>query len=168
MSTGKIALIILSLIYVVSPFDLIPESLFGPGGLPDDLVVLGFMVYMILTGRSPLPFLKFFKKQEASRGTGSTDRRTGPENGFSRSSADSYGGQTSSQKDPYQILELPPDATFETIKKTYREKAAQYHPDKVSHLGKEFQEIAHRKFVDIQWAYDELKLQHDQENLKKT
>lgn len=173
MSTGKIALIILSLIYVISPFDLIPESLFGPAGLPDDLVVFAFMVYMILTGRSPLPFMKFFKQQEASRGqetgpwktgrdashgTGSTGRRAGPENGFAE---DGYARQ--SGKDPYHILEIPPDATFEAIKKSYREKAAQYHPDKVSHLGKEFQEIAHRKFVDIQWAYDELKVRHAQD-----
>jgi len=31
---------------------------------------------------------------------------------------------------------------------------AKYHPDKVTHLGKEFQELAHRKLVAIQRAYE--------------
>ncbi|MFW6334535.1 MAG: J domain-containing protein, partial [Desulfosalsimonas sp.] len=37
-----------------------------------------------------------------------------------------------------------------------RKLAQQYHPDKVSHLGKEFQELAARKFVEIQEAYETL------------
>jgi DnaJ-class molecular chaperone len=47
-------------------------------------------------------------------------------------------------------------ASKEEIKAAYKKLVAQYHPDKVQHLGKEFQELAHKKFVAIQRAYDVL------------
>jgi DnaJ-class molecular chaperone len=31
---------------------------------------------------------------------------------------------------------------------------SRYHPDKVAHLGKEFQELAHKKLLAIQRAYE--------------
>ncbi|MDY6951090.1 MAG: DnaJ domain-containing protein [Thermodesulfobacteriota bacterium] len=40
------------------------------------------------------------------------------------------------------------------IKAAYKKLAAQYHPDKVQHLGREFQDLAHKKFVAIQQAFD--------------
>jgi DnaJ like chaperone protein len=46
---------------------------------------------------------------------------------------------------------------MEEIKAAYKKLASQYHPDKVQHLGKEFQQMAHEKFVSIQKAYDKLK-----------
>jgi DnaJ-domain-containing protein 1 len=33
----------------------------------------------------------------------------------------------------------------------------EYHPDKVSHLGEELQEVAHRKTLEIQRAYERLR-----------
>jgi len=59
-------------------------------------------------------------------------------------------------KDPYTVLELAPGASVELIKKTYRTKIAENHPDKVQHLSKEIQETARIRTYDIQWAYDEL------------
>ena len=56
----------------------------------------------------------------------------------------------------YKILEVSPDATNEEVKKAYRELAKKYHPDKVSHLGPEFQKLANEKFVEIQEAYNTL------------
>jgi DnaJ like chaperone protein len=32
----------------------------------------------------------------------------------------------------------------------------EYHPDKVAHLGEELQELAHRKVLEIQKAYQQL------------
>jgi DnaJ-class molecular chaperone len=34
--------------------------------------------------------------------------------------------------------------------------AGQYHPDKVSHLGEEFRQLAEKRFKEIQVAYQEL------------
>jgi preprotein translocase subunit Sec63 len=33
---------------------------------------------------------------------------------------------------------------------------SKYHPDKVTHLGEEFQRIAHEKVINIKKAYDAL------------
>jgi curved DNA-binding protein CbpA len=59
-------------------------------------------------------------------------------------------------KDYYAILGVTPTATLEEIEAAYRQKAKQYHPDKVSHLGPEFQELAERKMKEINEAYEAL------------
>ena len=41
----------------------------------------------------------------------------------------------------FKILEVSPDATDAEVKKAYRKMANKYHPDKVSHLGDEFQKL---------------------------
>jgi len=63
-------------------------------------------------------------------------------------------------KDPdtaYKILGLKDSASEEEIKKAYRKLAVKYHPDKVQHLGKEFQSGAKEKFQKIQDAYETIK-----------
>ncbi len=57
----------------------------------------------------------------------------------------------------YTILEVNPDAGDQEIKRAYRKMAAKFHPDKVSHLGEEFQDIAEEKFKAISEAYDKIK-----------
>ncbi|NLJ07126.1 MAG: DnaJ domain-containing protein [Sphingobacteriales bacterium] len=60
-------------------------------------------------------------------------------------------------KDPsaaYVVLGLEPTATVQEIKKAYRELAMKYHPDKVLHLGEEFQKAANEKFRKINEAYE--------------
>jgi DnaJ like chaperone protein len=57
----------------------------------------------------------------------------------------------------YKILETTPDANEEEVKKAYRKMAAKYHPDKVSHLGEEFQSAAKEKFQKVQSAYEQIK-----------
>lgn len=56
----------------------------------------------------------------------------------------------------YAILGLSPGASQNEVIAAYRELARQYHPDKVSHLGEEFVEMAHAKFTKIQGAYETL------------
>jgi DnaJ-class molecular chaperone len=58
---------------------------------------------------------------------------------------------------PYEILGVKPGAGPEEIQAAYRRAVQKYHPDKVSHLGEEFQELARKKFIEIQKAYEELK-----------
>jgi len=59
----------------------------------------------------------------------------------------------------YKILGIDPTASNEDIKKTYRQLAIKYHPDKVSHLGEEYQNGAKEKFQKVQDAYENLKKQ---------
>ena len=57
----------------------------------------------------------------------------------------------------YKILEIEVTASDEEIKKAYRLMAIKYHPDKVHHLGPEFQKDANEKFKTIQEAYEQIK-----------
>ena len=52
-----------------------------------------------------------------------------------------------------QILGVTAEDSPATIRKKYKELLAKYHPDKVQHLGIEFQEMAERKTKAIMEAY---------------
>lgn len=59
--------------------------------------------------------------------------------------------------DPWQVLQLEPGASLEEIQAAYKAQLLKYHPDRVSHLGDEFQQLAHRKTLAIRQAYAILK-----------
>jgi len=61
--------------------------------------------------------------------------------------------------EPYQVLGVVPTCSNEELQKAYRNMASKYHPDKVSHLGKEFIDLANKKFTQIQEAYQRIKVQ---------
>ena len=58
---------------------------------------------------------------------------------------------------PYRILEIDESASEEEVKKAFRKMANKYHPDKVSHLGKEMQDLAEEKFKAVNDAYQQIK-----------
>ena len=58
---------------------------------------------------------------------------------------------------PYRILEIDASANEEEVKKAFRKMANKYHPDKVSHLGKEMQDLAEEKFKAVNDAYQQIK-----------
>jgi hypothetical protein len=125
----KQILLIGALLYILSPVDLIPDVLWGLGWL-DDLLVLGLLLW-VLSG------LRKHRGGPFRWWRGTWPRRAEPQ-------------------DPYIILGVERHATEEEIRAAYRRAVAQYHPDKVSHLGQELQELAHQKLIAIQQAYDEL------------
>lgn len=57
----------------------------------------------------------------------------------------------------YKILEIEPTASDEEVKKAYRRMAMKFHPDKVSHLGDDFQKAANEKFQSVNKAYENIK-----------
>jgi DnaJ like chaperone protein len=57
----------------------------------------------------------------------------------------------------YKILEIEPNASNDELKKAYRRMAMKYHPDKVSHLGNDFQKAAKDKFQKVSQAYENIK-----------
>ena len=67
--------------------------------------------------------------------------------------------QTDSLEKYYKILEVSPDADMDEIKKQYRQKVKDFHPDNV--IGKglpdEYKEFAEKKFKDIQDAFEKIK-----------
>ena len=53
----------------------------------------------------------------------------------------------------YELLEIPPQASTEDVKRSFRAQIARYHPDKVQHLGKEFQSLAADRAAELTEAY---------------
>ncbi len=74
-------------------------------------------------------------------------------------------------KTHYELLDIGPDAPADQIKKAFRREIARYHPDKVQHLGSEFQDIASARAAELTEAYrvlmdDEMRAEYD-ESLKR-
>lgn len=58
--------------------------------------------------------------------------------------------------DPYEVLGISSAASKEEIRSAYRGLVARYHPDKVAHLGHEFEAIAREKALVINKAFEML------------
>ena len=57
----------------------------------------------------------------------------------------------------YRVLEISKSASNAELKRAFRKMANKYHPDKVSHLGKEMQKLAEEKFKAVNDAYQQIK-----------
>jgi curved DNA-binding protein CbpA len=71
-------------------------------------------------------------------------------------------------KNFYDMLSVARDASADEIKKAFRREIARYHPDKVQHLGQEFQEMASGIAADLTEAYrilmdPELRTRYDED-----
>ncbi|OQY13596.1 MAG: hypothetical protein B6I30_02655 [Desulfobacteraceae bacterium 4572_187] len=147
----RILLIILGLIYVLSPYDLLPEYFLGWRGLLDDLILLYFgWRFLQNPSRKQSGAQSFYQQRrqyfEQNKGT-NKNKFSGTGSGFKKAGP---------QKDPYTVLNIPRNASQEEIKKAYKQLANKYHPDKVLHLGDEFKKLAEERFKEIQKAYQEL------------
>ena len=146
--------LILVAIYIISPIDLIPDMIPYIGRL-DDIFLAVITIYYLRYGRLP----GFLSWLERLLGKGR------PVGGSGNGGADDRGqyqrnhnaAQGNSTLDPYAVLGIKPGASTAEIHAAYREAAQKFHPDKVSHLGEEFQALAQQKFVEIQEAYEVLK-----------
>jgi DnaJ-domain-containing protein 1 len=146
----KILLIIIGLIYVLSPYDILPDFIAGWGWL-DDLILVFFLWRFIKNLAQKQSNARSFYQQSRrsfDHNKGSTERET--------HGADSQFKETGGSNDPYTVLSVPRNASLEEIKQAYRELANKYHPDKVLHLGDEFRELAEKRFKEIEEAYREL------------
>ncbi|MGH9383226.1 MAG: J domain-containing protein [Vicinamibacterales bacterium] len=56
----------------------------------------------------------------------------------------------------YELMSIDPSADDAGIKTAFREQIARYHPDKVVHLGQEFQELAAERTAELTAAYTTL------------
>ena len=138
----KILLIILALLYVLSPYDIFPDFLAIGWGWLDDLIVLGLLWrYLNSLGKKPFESQQFYQQSYENR----DNRRSGSE--FK---------ETGRPKNPYDVLDIPRNASSAEIKNAYRQLANKYHPDKVLHLGEEFRKLAEERFREIEEAYREL------------
>ncbi len=125
-------IIIILIIYIISPLDLFPFVF-------DDLIASGFLFY----------FWNKFKNQKSQRDYYS--------NGQSQANIKSKPDGQMSLDDAYRLLNVSLDAPWSEVQKAYKEKMAKSHPDKVAHLGEELQEKAKELSVEINNAYNIIK-----------
>lgn len=58
---------------------------------------------------------------------------------------------------PYEILGVSPYATAEEIRRAYKKKALENHPDRTAGLGEEYRHLAEKRMKEINGAYEALK-----------
>ncbi len=153
----KFLLILIALAYLASPIDLIPDLFIPFLGWIDDTFLIGLVIYYLRFGRLP----NFFYRGSGQRAghtqqTGSSTEHSGTSTDNQADSSSDAKASQSQQKpkqSPHEILEIDKNATREEIQAAYRSMVKQYHPDRVAHLGKELQELANQKFIEIKEAY---------------
>lgn len=142
----------LIILYVLWPVDLIPDFIVG-GGWIEDIALLGILAWYQFVYRQ--------RRKGESGGYERYDQYKGdPRTEYERHDGDfdkkAQDGAAFVLRDPYEILGIEKGASPEEIKSAYRRLVNQYHPDKVTHLGEEFRDLAEKKFKEIQNAYQEL------------
>ncbi len=75
---------------------------------------------------------------------------------FSATSSSSGRRSSYTSSSAYKILEITKKATNAEVKKAYRKLVKKHHPDKLRHLGEEYQKGAEEKFRQIQKAYEQI------------
>ena len=135
-------LIIIAVLYVIFPRDLIPDFLGRGLGLIDDFSLIALLTY--------------FYRNRLRKYTARTTQESGARDERERSSH-AQAEASESSFDPHQILGIDSSASGEEIQAAYKARMHEYHPDKVAHLGEELQKVAHRKAVEIQQAYEQLR-----------
>ena len=80
--------------------------------------------------------------------------------GIHSADARSIAAMFASKADPgadYRVLEVSPNASDDDVRRAYRRMSMKHHPDKVAHLGAEFQKAATEKFQRVNAAYAAIK-----------
>ncbi|MCP4671844.1 MAG: DnaJ domain-containing protein [Desulfobacula sp.] len=153
----KIILILFGLAYLISPVDIIPDLLLPFIGWIDDGVVIGTIFYLIRYGKFPNFFFKKRNpfKQQSEQNTADSDSKSKSHQN-NRYQQGSSNRSYKSNLTPYEILGISSNASKKEIQNAYKQAIKKYHPDKLSHLGKDFSHLANEKFLEIQKAYDTL------------
>ena len=139
---------LLLILYLLSPFDLLPEFFVGPIGVVEDVITLG-VLYWYFIYRPAKIRAKLRQAYYQQAGEGRSER-------YQEEQRRAQTDKERSKLSPYEVLGVNREASIDEIKGAYRKLAGKYHPDKVEHLGEEFKGLAEKKFKEIQEAYQEL------------
>jgi hypothetical protein len=137
-------LIVAALVYLIVPFDLVPDFIGLPGRI-DDVLILAWLAW----------FYRSHIRQYVAPGFGS-DSAGGASSGNAGQGAPA-GRASAHAFDAYEVLGITHSASSDEIQSAYRARMGEYHPDKVAHLGEALQKLAHEKSQEIQRAYRELR-----------
>ncbi len=123
--------IVAAFLYIILPVDLAPDYFPIVGWLDDIFVAMISLHYAL----------------EALKGKVARGPRRGPRQAKPAEPA------PVDDEDPLAVLGLEPGASEDEIKSAYRKAMAEYHPDKVEHLGPELRALADKKAKAIQKAF---------------
>jgi uncharacterized membrane protein YkvA (DUF1232 family) len=140
--TLKRWLIAIAVVYLLFPRDLVPDYLGRGLGFIDDVLLIGLLRHF---------YLKRLR-QSAARAAGS-----GPGPGAREGERPAPPPASERPVDAYATLGVSASASQEAIASAYKARMSEYHPDKVAHLGEDLQKLAHRKALEIQEAYRQLR-----------
>jgi DnaJ like chaperone protein len=59
-------------------------------------------------------------------------------------------------RSPHEVLGVDPSASADEVRAAYQRLARAYHPDRVEGLAPELRELAHRRMVEINRAFEAL------------
>ena len=119
--------ILVCILYVLLPLDVLPDIIPIVGRFDDLLAVIVTAIFM-------------YRRRRAAPAAPGASQAT----------------EAIAPKEPHEILGVSRRAGKDEIRQAYRALIAQYHPDKVAHLGPDLRETAHRKTLEIQRAYEAL------------
>jgi DnaJ-domain-containing protein 1 len=125
--------LVLLALYILSPLDAHPLFL-------DDLIASVILVYLL------------YKNARQKKRAGYTYTNSQSHNKSKTTTSDYL-----SLDEAYRILGINPDSSLDEVRKAYKEKIAQSHPDKVSHLSKELQDKAKELTLKLNSAFDVIK-----------
>jgi len=125
--------LIFLIIYILSPFDLHPLFL-------DDLIASAILFYLL------------YKHSRQKRQRDFSYSRSGE-----KQENDTTFRSDLDLEEAYRLLGVDPDASWEEVKRAYKEKITKTHPDKVSHLSEELQEKAKELTLKLNRALDIIK-----------
>ncbi len=140
-------LIALGVVYLLFPRDLIPDWRGRGLGLIDDAMLIALLTW----------FYRKRLREFAFRAAGAAGASGGPGPQQQTGQARAAPSDSAGPPDPYTTLGVPRGASQQDIDSAYKARMHEYHPDKVAHLGKELQQLAHRKALEIQQAYQQLR-----------
>lgn len=146
----KYWLILAALLYLLLPFDFLPDFLGLPGRV-DDLLMMVWFAWLYRR------HLRQFVAPGAEREPADDASRMGSDAGDGAGRDAPSAAKSAGPLDAHAVLGVPRTASGEAIRTAYRARMMEYHPDKVAHLGEELQKLAHEKSQEIQTAYQKLR-----------
>lgn len=146
----KIILILLAIVYALSPYDILPDFFLGWGWIDDIIILYLLWRYVFSPHKKGFDFSKYYRQRRGAYGQSSTSAN---QSGWRSETSPE---DSEEHRDPYAILGVHKGASSDEIQKAYKQLVNRYHPDKVQHLGEEFRQLAEKRFKEIQQAYQYL------------
>jgi uncharacterized membrane protein YkvA (DUF1232 family) len=140
--------------YFILPIDAVPD-LIPVAGFTDDLAVLLIATTTVVAHIKPAHRQRARELLDWERNTKGAESLG--DDGWRAKGQRTFSSDAEKERYYMNTLELSGDITASVLKDRYRELAHKYHPDKVQHLGTEFQQMAGHKLKEINAAYEYLK-----------